>query len=135
MSNVVERTGPGRLFRQPWFHVAAYVALIFTLSAQPNLHVPGTLAYRDKYVHMLEYGGLSWLVYSRGARFVAGSRRDPPCAAHACLRSPRSAACDEKFQAGTPGRDSSVYDWMADTAGASLAQVMSFALEKRREAA
>src|SRR5438445_338768 len=29
-------------------------------------------------------------------------------------------ACDEKFQAGIPGRDSSVYDWLADTVGASL---------------
>jgi VanZ family protein len=42
-------------------------------------------------------------------------------------------ACDEKFQAGIPGRDSSVYDWLADTTGALLAQLFALSREMRRE--
>jgi len=131
LSNIVERSGPSRMFRQPWLHVLGYVAVIFTLSAQSNLHVPGTLAYRDKYVHALEYGGLSWLIYraARSSWPAAGALRR---ALLTVLAVSAVGACDEKFQASVPGRDSSVYDWMADTVGGSLAQVMSFALEKRR---
>ena len=66
--------GPARLFRSRWLHVLAYVALIFTLSAQPGLHVPGTFEYRDKFAHVLEYGGLSSLVY-RAVRALLASFR------------------------------------------------------------
>ena len=131
MGGTRPKDGSGPLFRARWFYVFAYLTLVFVLSAQPGLHVPGTLAYRDKMAHVLEYGGLGWLVYravldswpaAGGARRVLLS----------ILALSAVGAIDEKLQAGVPGRDSSVYDWMADTVGISLAQATCLALEKRR---
>jgi VanZ family protein len=131
LANGSERRMSERLFRERWFHVAAYVALVFAVSAQPHLHVPGTWEYRDKVVHILEYGVLGWLVY----RAAVGSWPAAGFARRALLTIVAVSAvgaCDEKFQEGVPGRDSSVYDWIADTAGATLAQVVCLGLEKRR---
>ena len=137
MANGSERTrgtppklGPGRLFRQRWFQVFAYVTLIFTLSAQPGLHVPGTFEYRDEVAHMLEYGGLGWLVYRAAIHSwpTAGAVRRVLLTIVAVSA---VGACDEKFQASIPMRDSSVYDWMADTLGATLAQAFCIARAKR----
>ncbi len=137
MANGFERTrgkppkaGPGRLFRTRWFQVFAYVALIFTLSAQPGLHVPGTFEYRDKVAHILEYGGLGWLVYRAAIHSwpAVGSLRRVLLT---ILAVSAVGACDEKFQSFIPQRDSSVYDWMADTVGASLAQAWCLTREKR----
>jgi VanZ family protein len=138
LANGVERSraprakqGAGRLFNRRWLLVLAYLALVFALSAQPNLHVPGDVPYRDKVAHLLEYGGLSWLVYRAviGSWPAAGATRRVLLS---ILALSAVGALDEKSQAGVPGRDSSVYDWMADTVGVSLAQVLSAALEKRR---
>jgi VanZ family protein len=125
------RQGLGRLFNRRWLFVLAYLTLVFVLSAQPNLHVPGDVPYRDKYAHLLEYGGLSWLVYRavRGSWPAAGATRRVLLS---ILALSAVGALDEKSQAGVPGRDSSAYDWMADTVGVSLVQVVSAVLEKRR---
>ena len=125
------KNGSGRLFHRRWLYVFAYVSLVFVLSAQPHLHVPGDLPYRDKFAHVAEYGGLGWLVYRAvlGSWPAVGATRRVLLS---ILALSAVGAIDEKFQAGVPGRDSSVYDWMADTAGVSLAQAVSVALEKRR---
>ena len=136
LANAADRIGgthrkdrPRQLFLTHWLPVLAYVALVFTLSAQPNLSVPGTFRYRDKVAHLLEYGGLAWIV-QRAARdtwpAVGAARRT----LLALLAVSAMGACDEKFQAGVPGRDSSVYDWLADTAGASLVTALSAALSR-----
>lgn len=121
----------GRLFTPRWLYVLAYVALVFVLSAQPHLSLPGTWQYRDKLAHLLEYGGLGWLVY----RAALVSWPDTVSARRALLTIlvvSAIGACDELSQRGVPGRDSSVYDWIADTAGVSLAQAACVAFEKRR---
>jgi len=125
------KRGVARLFNRRWLFVLAYLALVFVLSAQPNLHVPGDVPYRDKYAHLLEYGGLSWLVYRAvlGSWPAAGTTRR---VLFSILALSAVCAIDEKFQAGVPGRDSSVYDWLADTVGVSLVQAVSAVLEKRR---
>ena len=137
MANGFERTrgthpkdGPGRLLRSRWLHVFAYLALIFTLSAQPGLHVPGTFEYRDKLAHILEYGGLGWLVH-RAAIHSWPAASSVRRVLLTIVAMSAVGACDEKFQAAIPGRDSSVYDWLADTVGASLAQAWCLAREKR----
>ena len=141
MANDSERTrdtypkdGPGRLFRQRWYQVIAYVALIFALSAQPGLYVPGTFEYRDKVAHILEYGGLGWLIYRAAIHSwpAAGAARRVLLT---ILAVSALGAVDEKFQASVPGRDSSVYDWMADTLGALLALAFCLVREKRRRGA
>ncbi|HEY6193413.1 MAG TPA: VanZ family protein [Candidatus Eisenbacteria bacterium] len=123
------KTGPGRLFLTRWLPVLAYVALVFTLSAQPNLSVPGTFRYRDKVAHLLEYGGLAWLV-QRAARDTWPGAGPARRALVALLAVTVIGACDERSQRGVPGRDSSVYDWLADTTGASLATALSAVLSR-----
>src|SRR5260221_509538 len=67
MGGTQPKVGSGRLVLTRWLPLLAYVALVFILSAQPNLSVPGTFRYRDKVAHLIEYGGLAWLV-QRAAR-------------------------------------------------------------------
>ena len=115
-----------------WLAVFGYVALIFTLSAQPGLTVPGTFQYRDKFAHILEYGGLGVLVWSAAGATWPGQ---PPLkrALLSVLAVSALGACDEKFQSYIPMRESSVYDWMADTTGALLAQLWGLSRTMRRE--
>ena len=122
----------GARARTRWLLVIAYVALIFTLSSIPGLQIPGTFVYRDKVAHVLEYGGLGWLLW-RAAAATWPAAAKPLRAALIVLAASALGAADEHYQAGIPGRDSSAYDWMADTVGASLAQVWCAAREKRGE--
>jgi len=126
----VRHAGPGITRR--WLAVAAYVAVIFILSAQPGLTVPGSFEYRDKVAHILEYGGLGVLVWL-AARDTWPTQKPLNRAILVLLAISALGACDEKFQAGIPGRESSAYDWLADTSGALLAQLWGLAREMRRE--
>ena len=130
MPTGTEHMERGRGARLRWVAVILCTALIFILSAQPGLAIPGTFEYRDKIAHMLEYAGLSWLV-DRAARTtwpeVPALRR----ASIALLAISLLGVCDEVFQAGVPGRDSTVYDWMADTIGATLGQAWGLARGRR----
>ncbi len=127
----IERMVDRRLSRKRWLFVVAYVAMIFVLSAQPGLYIPGTFEYKDKIAHAIEYGGLSWLVHAAVRDTwpgTPGGRR----ALLAVVAISLLGVADEVFQRGVPGRDSSPFDWMADTLGASLAQLLGLAREKRR---
>lgn len=130
----MQRLEGTRLLRTRWLPVAAYVALIFTLSAQAGLTVPGTFEWRDKLAHTIEYGLLGLLVF----RAVRDTWPGVPAVRRVLLSALAIAALggiDERFQAGVPGRDSSVYDWYADATGATLSQIIAWALSKRREGA
>jgi len=128
------RMQPRWLFVTRWLPVLGYLAVIFALSSIPNLSVPGTFEYRDKFAHLLEYGGFGLFV-ARAARDtwpqVGAWRR----AAWVLLAVSAVGACDEKYQQWTPGRESSVYDWAADTGGATLAQVVALISARREKAA
>jgi VanZ family protein len=118
---MAERKDDGQLMNGRWLLVALYVAVIFVLSAQPGLALPGTFELKDKLAHALEYAGLSWLMY--GAVRASWPRAT---AARRVLLTMLTIALlgvgDEIFQMIVPLRDSSVYDWIADMVGASLAQ-------------
>jgi len=113
-----------------WLPVLAYVALIFAVSSRPNLKAPLRFRNADKLVHVLEYGGLGVL----SARALGSTSRF-----HGALRGGSMAlilgmvvgASDELFQAGVPGRQSSVLDFLADTLGLALA--LLFYLWLRRD--
>jgi VanZ family protein len=132
MAVKVEVGGGGPRIGRRWLAVAGYVALIFTLSAQTGLQVPGTFAYRDKIAHILEYGGLGMLLWL-AARDTWPSQRPLNRALVVWIAIMALGAIDEKFQAGIPGRESSVYDWMADSTGALLSQLWGLSREMRRE--
>jgi VanZ family protein len=123
-----------RLLRTRWLPVAVYVALIFSLSAQAGLTVPGTFEWRDKIAHTLEYGVLGFLVF-RAARDTWPNAPVLRRMILAALAVATLGAIDEYFQAFVPGRDSTVYDWYADATGATLSQIICWALAKRREGA
>lgn len=134
MATTTERMAGGSAVRRRWLVVFAYVVLIFALSAQSRLQIPGTFEYRDKVAHTLEYGGLGLLVY-RAAR--ASWPRTPALrrALVTVLAISLLGALDEKFQSFVPGRDSTPYDWMADTLGATLGQVAGWLMDSRRRSA
>jgi VanZ family protein len=132
MAEGVGSGGGGPNSTRHWLYVAAYVALIFTLSAQPGLKIPGTWEYRDKVAHLSEYFGLGFLVW-RAARATWPAQKPLNRALLVWLGCMALGAMDEKFQASIPGRDSSIYDWFADTGGALLAQLWGLSREMRRE--
>ncbi|HZI79030.1 MAG TPA: VanZ family protein [Vicinamibacterales bacterium] len=100
-----------------WGPVAAYMAVIFVLSAQTQPPLPSQVS--DKQGHSLGYMGLAVTV----ARGLAGG-----IAAGVPLRIAASAsaiaagygATDEWHQSFVPGRSADIYDWYADAIGALL---------------
>lgn len=104
-----------------WLPVLVYLAGIFTLSAQPHLRAPIEFPDSDKLYHLMEYGGLGWLL----ARAFHDALPGKPWWRRALIAIGVGiviAACDELFQSTVPGRESSVFDALADTLGVATAQ-------------
>jgi VanZ family protein len=81
----------------------------------------------DKTVHFCYFGTMAFLAW------VAAGKRGP---LWIWLAVSAIGAVDEILQAYTPGRDSDVHDWYADTLGSGLAMLIShFLLTSRRRAA
>jgi len=112
------------LFIRYWLPVLVYVTLIFTLSAQPYLKPPIRFpVMSDKIYHLGEYGVFGLLL----SRAVRASLRVPLPIAAAMMTLALGVligAADETFQSFIPGRESSIYDLLADTIGVGLAQVV-----------
>jgi VanZ family protein len=105
------------------------VGIIFTLSAQPNLTPPFRFRNGDKVAHTLEYGGLGVLL-ARAARSRSGWDRPLAGGLVGFFVGLAVAAADERFQAFIPGRDSSIFDWMADAGGLILGQLAYLAMRR-----
>ena len=134
MGGTQPKVGSGRLVLTRWLPLLAYVALVFILSAQPNLSVPGTFRYRDKVMHLLEYGPLGFLL----ARALRATLRVPMPVVAAIMAVALGilvGATDETIQRFTPGRESSIYDVAADTVGLTIAQFIYLAATRERRAA
>ncbi len=112
-----ERHGAAR-FALDWLPVLLYLTVIFAVSAQANLKVPFPFPNSDKVCHLLEYGGLG-LLLARALRH--GGPVGAATGGAALLLGMATGAADELFQRSVPGRQSSPYDWAADTAGLALA--------------
>lgn len=131
---MAERNPVDRLLTTRWLLVVLYVVVIFALSAQPGLKVPGDFLLKDKVAHALEYAGLSFLMH-RAAR---GSWPEIPAGRRVLLTLIAIAFCgvaDELFQMMIPNRDSSPLDWLADMTGATLVQLVLLARERARRSA
>ncbi|HVU23717.1 MAG TPA: VanZ family protein [Opitutus sp.] len=81
---------------------------------------PSVVPSNDKLVHALVFGLLATLM----ARIAAVQRTRGLGIYTAVLIVSAFGASDEIHQYFTPGRDSEVLDWVADTAGAALATVL-----------
>ena len=132
MAQATQRLDAARVFRTRWLPVLAYVALIFTVSAQPHLAPPLHFQNGDKVAHLCEYGVLGFLLV-RALRASYPARGALAIALLTILVGMSIAAADEKFQSFIPGRESSVLDWFADSMGITLAQIVFFAVAKDEE--
>ena len=102
-----------------WGSVAVWCMLIFVLSAQSDLRIPGSIPESDKLAHLLVYGILGWL----WARAVRVSR--PEWVTLALLLSTviftgTYGLSDEWHQLHVPGRSADLWDALADVCGGSL---------------
>jgi VanZ family protein len=118
------------LFLRFWLPVLAYVTIIVVLSAQPHLEPPIKFANSDKFYHLAEYFALGVLL----ARAIRATMRLPLPAVAALMALSLGILVgtgDEFFQSYVPGRQSSAFDLLADTAGLALAQLayLAFARE------
>jgi len=98
-----------------WLPPIVYMAIIFQLSAEPNPLPEITSRVWDKLLHATEYAGLAVLL----CRALLGEGLGAIAAVIvAALATSVYGASDEVHQLFTPGRESSVFDWFADSTGA-----------------
>jgi VanZ family protein len=99
-----------------WVWPLGFAATIVVESSQSGVGVPGGIWQADKIVHFLVFGLLA-TVTLRALRIESPRSR----AVVAVLLVSLFGASDELHQYFTPGRSCDVFDWVADTLGASLA--------------
>ena len=108
----------------------AYMALIFTLSAQSRLPQPD-ISNIDKVEHFIAYAGLSVVAFWS----VATARRKKSllfCFVLAVLIASAYGVTDEFHQRFVPGRSCDPWDWTVDTLGAAAGAAVLSILAKRR---
>lgn len=96
--------------------VIAYVAVIFILSSWSNPPSGPSLLHLDKVAHVIEYGILGILLGWAARPKLRGTK----LIALAVVLGILVAVSDELYQGVTPGRESSVYDVVADCVGLIL---------------
>lgn len=108
-------------FVRLWGPVCAYAALIFYMSSQshPEEQVPFVMFFSDKVVHAVEYAVLGALCYRALQRSPREVWRRQAMLLAIVLTSLYGIS-DEIHQAFVPFRESSVFDWIADTIGAAV---------------
>ncbi len=103
--------------RSAWIPFGMWIALVFGLSSIPDLGPPDVgLPMADKFCHLSEYGVLG-ILFAR-AQLAGVSRRRALLSG--ALLGLLIGAIDESYQSGTPGREVSALDVLADTVGAAL---------------
>ena len=117
------------LFMLYWLPVLLYLTVIVTLSAQPYLTPPLEFPNSDKVMHVLEYFGLGVLVV-RALRATMRIQVPLVAALLALAFGIVVGTGDEYFQSFVPGRTSSAFDLLADTAGTLLAQLVYLAFAR-----
>lgn len=108
-------------FLQFWGPVCVYASLIFYMSSQshPEEQMPFVSHFSDKVLHAVEYAllGALW------CRAFQASQSEPwrrQAILWAIVFTSLYGMSDEVHQAFVPFRESSVFDWIADTIGAVL---------------
>ena len=96
--------------------------VIFLLSAQSKLPLPETVSFPglDKLLHACAFGSLAFALsywFAVDAWFTEPLK----CFALVCCMAACYGISDEIHQIFVPGRDASLYVWVADCAGAALA--------------
>jgi len=107
------------------------MATIFYLSSESNPLPALTSRVWDKLLHLIEYGGLAALLcrafLGEGLGWLTGILG-------AVVLTSAYGASDEWHQLFTPGRDSDIHDWFADTLGGAVGTIAYGLFEKLRGA-
>jgi VanZ family protein len=111
-----------------WLPPVVCMVLIFISSAQQDPAPALTDAFSDKWLHLAGYACLAFL-FSRA--FMGEELAFAVALFCAFLATTTYGATDEWHQAFTPGRNSDVRDWVADTTGAAFGVGM-YAVTRRR---
>jgi VanZ family protein len=104
-----------------WTLVMLYACGIFVASSlsHPPLVSTWTLPQVDKFYHIIEYGGLTFVLI-RALSLTWATRPSTSLVLWAAILVVVYAALDELHQAFTPHRMMSVYDLLADATGAGV---------------
>ncbi len=113
-----------------WFPLFVWVALIFGASSIPGVVTEGVKLPMDidKFIHFFEYLVFAVLFY-RGLSYDSGKVNWVICSV-VILTGGGIAGLDEMYQSYVPGRDSSIFDLLADFAGVVAGSI--FATLKHR---
>ncbi len=107
----------------------AWMGLIFYLSAQPNLSIPGKFWGRDKVMHALFFGVLAVFIT---LAMLEDKRTTAPwkilIAAVGVVAV--YGLIDEIHQSSVPGRHMSWADWVADVTGGIVATLLILRLRR-----
>jgi len=107
----------------------AYGLIIISISSIPGRNFPDiNLWTKDKLSHLIEFMIFAVLVHrALGIEFNhSGYSLALTLFIGACF-----GGLDELYQSLIPGRDSSLYDWYADSIGVALGAIAALVLEKR----
>jgi len=118
------------VFLRFWLPVLGYIVLIFAGSSIPNLPNPTHIPYADKAAHFVEYGLLG-LIVGRTFRHSGPDFLRKFWFGFAIIAATAVGFCDEWYQSTVPGRERSIYDFLADVIGASSGQIALFQLERK----
>ncbi|MGP1458064.1 MAG: VanZ family protein [Treponema sp.] len=105
---------------------------IFALSAQSKLPIPEKAVFPglDKLLHATAFGALAF-AFSYWFSDEKWAAKPVKYIALVCAAAAFYGITDEFHQYFVPGRDTSVYDWFADCAGAAIAAFCRYAIVRR----
>lgn len=93
--------------------------VLFSLSAQPDLGVPGDIPESDRVAHLLAYGILGWL-WGRAVRVSRPGASTLAVLLSAVVFTGMYGVSDEWHQSYVPGRSADWLDGLADVCGGAL---------------
>jgi VanZ family protein len=116
-----------------WGFVAAWCALIFSLSAQPDLKLPDSLpSFSDKIAHFSMYAVLGWL-WSHAVRVNQLRWMALTVLLSTCAFTGIYGLSDEWHQLYVHGRSAELRDALADVCGGTFGGIGFFLWLRRRE--
>ncbi|MGI5057561.1 VanZ family protein [Treponema socranskii] len=109
---------------------------IFMLSSRSKLPLPDSALFpgMDKVLHALAFGCFAFSFSYWLGRDMWKSK-PAVCVLIVCIAAACYGASDEIHQMFVPGRDASVYDWIADCTGALAASLVRTAIVRKKSAA
>lgn len=107
---------------------------IFMLSSRSKLPLPDSALFpgMDKVLHALAFGCFAFSFSYWLGRDMWKSK-PAVCVLIVCIAAACYGASDEIHQMFVPGRDASVYDWIADCTGALAASLVRTAIVRRKK--